>query len=374
MKKALIVASVFGFLGSFERGDIRILQEQGYQVFCAANGKKELGAFGDTGQLDDLPIIKCQVDFVRSPFSKSNIRAFRQLKQLMKDQPFDLVHCHTPIGGFLARLVAKRYRKNGTKVIYTVHGFHFYKEAPFMHWLLYYPAEWLMARYTDVLITINREDYTRAQKFQAKQVEYVPGVGIDLHRFSAEGEKSDIRIKLGIPQNAVLLLSVGELIPRKNHQAIICALASLKDENFHYVVIGEGPERENLASLIARLSLEARVHLPGYRKDMPPIYRAADLFCLPSRREGLCVALMEAMASGLPCVASDIRGNRDLIISGKGGYLFDLSQIDSAASAIDAIVLDLPLKKAMRAFNQEFVRGFSVEVVAEQMRRIYREI
>lgn len=374
MKKALLVASVFGFLGSFERSDIKILQEQGYEVVCAANGSKELGAFGDIGQLDDLSVTKCQINFARSPLSKSNLKAYKQLKRLMGEHRFDLVHCHTPIGGLLARKMARRYRKEGTKVIYTAHGFHFYAGAPLLNWLLYYPVERLMAHYTDVLITINHEDYVRAQKFHAKRVEYVPGIGVDMRRFSPDGDKSAIRAELGIPENAVLLLSVGELNHGKNHQAIIRALAKLKDERLQYIVVGEGPERASLESLIIQLGLEGKVHLPGYRKDMAPIYRAAYVFCLPSKREGLCVSLMEAMASGLPCVVSDIRGNRDLIIPDKGGCLFDFQQVDSVASAIQTVVSDFRLKEAMGSFNAQFVRRFSSAVVIEKMKRIYKEI
>ncbi len=168
-----------------------------------------------------------------------------------------------------------------------------------------------------------------------------------------------------------MLLSVGELNSNKNHQAIIRALAKLKNEKLQYVVIGEGSERARLEALIIQLGLEGKIHLPGYRKNTAPIYKAADVFCLPSKREGLCVSLMEAMASGLPCIVSDIRGNRDLIMPKKGGCLFNFEQVDSIVSAIQMVASDSLLKKAMGSFNSQFVLRFSSKVAIETMKRIY---
>ena len=132
--------------------------------------------------------INCiNIPFSRSVLNKNNLKSYKKLKELFKKNHYDLVYVHTPIASILTRLVAKKYRKAGTKVIYMAHGFHFYKGAPKKNWLLYYPIEKKCARYTDLLITINQEDYLLAKKkFHAKCVKYLPGIGIDLNKFSCK--------------------------------------------------------------------------------------------------------------------------------------------------------------------------------------------
>lgn len=165
----------------------------------------------------------------RSPFSKGTFRAIREIREVVKENDYDIVHCHTPIASICTRLACRKLRKNGLRVMYTAHGFHFYKGAPLLNWLLYYPAEKLCARFTDVLITINREDYELAKrKMKAKQVEYVPGVGIDVERFkNTVINKAEKRKELSIPEDAFLLVSVGELNKNKNHEVVIRALVQI---------------------------------------------------------------------------------------------------------------------------------------------------
>ena len=310
------------------------------------------------------------IEVFRSPLNKRNLAAIKQLRQLVEKNKYDIVHCHTPVAAMCTRLACRKARKNGTKVFYTAHGFHFYKGAPLKNWMLYYPVEKICSHFTDVLITINQEDYVLAQKkMKAKRVEYVPGVGIDLTKFGqAAVDKSAKRKELGIPEEATLLLSVGELNENKNHETVIRAIADMP--NVHYVIAGKGSLQEHLQGVIDELNLATRVKLLGYRKDIEELCAAADVYAMPSFREGLSVALMEAMASGLPCVVSKIRGNTDLIDE-MGGALFDPHSAEDCQSAIK-MLLDLDFAQ-MGEYNREKIKRFSLDVVNEQMMDIVQQ-
>lgn len=330
MKKALIVTTVSGFVPQFELNNVELLQKLGYEVHYASNFQNV--SYGeDNKRLEGTGLVCHQVDFERSPFAvRQNVRAFRQLKQVMQQEGFSLVHCHTPVGAALTRLVCAGLRKKQElHVLYTAHGFHFYKGAPLKYWLLFYPIECFLARYTDVLITINKEDFERAKHFcrnKKTKVEFVPGVGIDIAYWSGKtldtGEREEIRRKvreeLGLKASEQMLLSVGELIPRKNHAEVIEALSKqMPERSYKYYICGQGVLREELQQLIQEKGLEDRVILLGYRKDIRSLLFAADLFVFPSKQEGLPVALLEAMAAGAEVAASDIRGNRDLLAISK---------------------------------------------------------
>lgn len=312
----------------------------------------------------------------RSPFSKSNMQAYKQIVKIIEKEGIDCIHCNTPVGGLLGRLCGKRAKV--PKIIYTAHGFHFYKGAPFLNWLLYYPVERLLAHYTDALITINREDYAIAQKFRLRRggrVYYVPGVGVDTEAFSAV---ADVRSKLledqKIPADAVLLLSSGELNANKNTESIIRALHALQEPKAHYLICGTGPLQEPLKRLAIELGLENQVHFLGYRSDMKELLRAADIFVMPSFREGLSRSLMEAMASGLPCLVSRVRGNVDLIEDGVGGYLYAPSDSKGFAGGIRRLLDSPELRASMGQANWKTIQAFDVRVVEKQIEDIYREV
>ena len=331
MKKALIVTTVSGFVPQFELNNVHLLQELGYEVHYASNFQNV--SYGkDNKRLEGTGIVCHQVDFERSPFAiKQNRRAFRQLKQIVEQEAPELVHCHTPVGAALTRAVcAGQQKMHKLRVIYTAHGFHFYKGAPFKYWLLFYPVERWLARCTDVLITINKEDYERAKRFSRRKrtkVEYVPGVGIDMDYWSGRGllpeERQIIRERvrkdLGVSTEEKMLLSVGELIPRKNHLVVIEALAEKPPKQpYKYFICGQGVLHEELEQQIKEKGLSDKVVLLGYREDIRSLLYAADLFVFPSKQEGLPVALLEAMAAGTEVAASDIRGNRDLLELSEG--------------------------------------------------------
>ncbi len=361
--KVLFVASIVGHISAFHLPYLEMFKENGYETHIAAKGEKGL-PFVDV--LYNIP-------FERSPIKKSNIFAFRQLKKIIGENDYDVIHCHTPVAAFLTRLAARKARKNGTKVIYTAHGFHFFKGAPLKNWLIFFPVEWISSFFTDLLITINKEDYSFAQKhMHAKHVECVHGVGMNEKKIAPSViSREEKRNELKIPENAKVLFSVGELNENKNHEVIIKAISKINNPDMHYVVAGEGDKKEYLNHLSATLGIQDKVHLLGFRTDINELLGCSDVFCFPSKREGLSVALMEATAAGLPIVCSDIRGNSDIIVDGEGGFLCNPINVDAFAERISLLIDNKELCTKMSKVNQENIKIFELKSVAEEMRKIY---
>lgn len=373
MKKVLFVATVVRLhLNLFHLPYLRWFHEQGWQVDVAANN--------DFDNPSDCVIPCCDhhyvIPFERSPFKKNNLEAYRQLKALLAREHYDIIHCHTPMGSVITRLAAGSARNRGTKVLYTAHGFHFYNGAPLVNWLLYYPVERLLSRRTDLLLTMNGEDHRRAQTFHAKRTEMINGVGIDLSRFTVASadQKEQIRRELGLQEGETFAFTVGNVIPRKNQAVLIRAVKELCDPGFHLFIAGDGPLEEALKDLSRELGVEKQVHLLGFRRDVYRLSSAADLFLFSSRQEGLSVSVMEAMACGLPIVASSIRGNTDLIDPGEGGFLVSPDDAAGFAGAIRQILSDPGIGELMKAHNLEKIRDYSSEAVLHQMAQLYKSV
>lgn len=404
-KKVLVAASVASMIDQFNIPNIRLLQEMGYEVHVACNFKE--GNTCDTKRicrlyrmLRRMHVVQHQWDCPRSPCHAAGcIRAYRQLLELVKKYTYEWVHCHSPVGGALTRMVAWR---TGIQVIYTAHGFHFYKGAPLRNWLLYYPAEKLLSYVTDVLVTVNKEDYRFAeQTMRAGNVCYIPGVGIDTQRFRIEQilksagismEKAelrttqnnldrrkerlrhDLRVRFGIPEHAAVLLSVGELNKGKNHQIVINALAQISRQDVYYLICGQGGLREQLRKNADRLGVGSRVRMPGFCEEMPLIYQGADIFVFPSLREGMPAALMEAMAAGMPCIVSDIRGNRELVgMTAEDGtkLRFMPNRPMQLKKIIEKLLDNSQLRKDCGIKNQRKMYSYDIAVVNKKMRNIY---
>ena len=381
MKKALMVASVASMIDQFNMDNIAILEQLGYRVEVAANfsqgsntSPQRVAEF--QRELTEAGRMYHQVDIPRSVFKVGSIlSSLKQLKTLCRREKYDLIHCHSPIGGVVARLAARKMRKKGAKVIYTAHGFHFFKGAPLKNWLLFYPMEKLCARMTDLLITINQEDYNLAKrKMKAGKVVYVPGIGLNTRRFSGEEDTASLREELGLAPSAKIVLSVGELSRRKNHKVILEAIAKMKDPAIHYLICGIGPEEENLRNFAKQLGIEDQLHLLGFRKDVAKLLCLADLYAFPSLQEGLPVALMEAMAAGKAVVCSRIRGNTDLIGPGIGGEVLETNHVDGYAFAMNRLLTDAALMEKMGQNNRLRIRDFDRSVVDAQMKTLYQEI
>lgn len=376
--RALMLASVASMIDQFNRNNIALLEEMGYEVDVACNFqvgntssdtqvsrfKNELVENGN--KVIDIPI-------PRQPLAvKDIVKSYKMVKKLVKQREYDLVHCHSPIGGAIARLACKDQRKKGLKVIYTAHGFHFFTGAPKKNWIIFYPIEKYLGRYTDCLITICEEDYTRAKKKKiGKEVVYSPGVGICVSDIKNMKKDQTYRDEIGLSHEDILVLSVGELSKRKNHEVVLRAIAGLNRKDIHYVICGKGILEDKLRLTAKELGIEKQLHLLGFRTDAKEWLQTADIFAFPSYQEGLPVALMEAMAAGLPVVCSRIRGNEDLVVDGQGGYLCNPSSVEEFSKYIEQLVKQPQLQKKMGEYNQKRVEQFDIANVETIMRDIY---
>lgn len=308
----------------------------------------------------------------RSPLKKGNIRAIRAFGQIVREKQYDIVHCHTPVAAACVRLACRSMRREGLKVVYTAHGFHFYHGAPIINWLLYFPAEWLCSFWTDMLIAINGEDTVFAKKhLHAKRMRHIMGVGIDTARFAdAEIDILQKRAEIQVPKDSFLMLSVGELDVFKNHEVVVRSLPFLP--GVHYAVAGDGDLAAHLQSLAGVLQVADRVHLLGYRRDVAALYKAADVFVFPSLREGLPVSLMEAMAAGLPAVCSNIRGNNDLVRD--AGLYCDPHRSESIAAIIRRLQASPALMEEIGRENAETAKQYDSRAIDEEMMAAYQEV
>ncbi|MBZ4669173.1 MAG: hypothetical protein PWP07_1764 [Epulopiscium sp.] len=371
MKKILLIASVDFHFTSFHIPYIEYFQQRGAEVHIAARSGER------TKELESMGVIFHSIDFSRSPYSPKLFRAFAELKNLMEKERFDLVHVHTPVASFLGRFVAKMTKTE--PVLYTAHGFHFYKGAPILNWLIYYPMEKMAARWTHGLITINREDYERGKSFHLKRKDglfYVHGVGLSLENYSVPQnfDKEAQKEAMGFKESDQLLVCVGEFTKNKNQRQIIHAMQEVLkiDPSIHLLLVGRGEEEEHLKSWVEKLNISKNIHFLGYRRDIPGILWAGDAFILTSKREGLPRAVMEAMAAGLPIIATDIRGNKDLITHGEEGYLVPIGDIEKTKEAILKIMKDSEQVKEMRHKVKEKIKTYSIENTLLEMDKIYR--
>lgn len=379
--KALIVTRVSGFVPQFEMNHVRILQQMGYEVHYAANF--DVVVYGeDNSRLEGTGIVCHHIAFCRSPFSPEVLSSYRQLKQLILTEQFDLIHCHMPMTGVITRMAAQAVRrrtKRKTPVIYTAHGFHFYSGAPIKNWIYYLPERWL-ARYTDCLITMNEEDYERARTFPVRGSAWkIPGVGIELGEDKETDEdraeiRHRVRAELGISETDFVMVSVGELNENKNHIQILRMLTQPFEFSLKYIICGVGGLQEQLMEFVKKNHLESQVIFTGYRSDIDDILAASDLFVFPSLREGLSVAVMEAMRAGLPVVANKIRGNVDLIEEGKGGMLLENGCKENYINAICQMKENPCLAEKMGKYNKLRIRDFSSDSVKVQMEEIYDKL
>ena len=376
--RALMLASVASMIDLFNTENITILKRLGCKVDVAANFRE--GSITNQQRVDEYKeeLREQQVDVTevpipRSIFQVSNIiKSFKIVKRLAKTRHYRIVHCHSPIGGVIARMAFKTTRREGTKVIYTGHGLHFFKGAPLKNWIMFYPIERYCAKLTDVLIAINQEDLKREKKWNSCQVEYVPGIGVDTKAIlQTVVDKEKMRSQFGFDKNDFVFMSTGQISVRKNHEVIIRALSKIHDKRIKYLIVGFGELEEKLKTLTRELGIDDRVVFAGYRGDVKQLLHAVDAFAFPSLQEGLPVALMEAMAAGLPIVCSRIRGNVDLITNGEGGFIYDCHDVDGFAEGMSQIVKK-DVERRMREINIERIKAFDKEVVNSRMEHIYK--
>lgn len=368
MKKILYVATITQHFYYFHLPYLKMFKELGWQVDVAAHGDVEL-PYCDN---------RYEIPIKRSPFDKENLKAYKELKRIVDSGKYDIIHCHTPMGGMLARLAARASRKNGTKVLYTAHGFHFYKGAPKLNWMIYYPIELFMSFFTDCLITINDEDYNFAKKhLKAKSTEKVNGVGYNSDRYFpvSTDEKLKLREKLGYGKDEKLLIYVAEMNANKNQSMLIKALKILSEKHSDIRLLIAGADNYNgeYPRLAEKLGIADKVDFLGHREDIDDLIHASDIAVGSSIREGLPVNVMEALACGLPVVLSDNRGHRVLAVNGKNGYVVPVNDYDKMAERIEELAYNEEKYSEFSNNAEMLVKPYSKESVKIELRNIYND-
>ncbi|MDP4083166.1 MAG: glycosyltransferase family 4 protein [Bacillota bacterium] len=368
VNKILFCATVDSHFKAFHIPYLRWFKEKGWEVHLAASGNLE------------LPYVdkKFTIPIQRSPFHKMNFSAFKNLKSIIDENQYKMIHCHTPMGGVLTRLAAKEARKNVTKVLYTAHGFHFCKGAPFINWLIYYPIEKILSNYTDCLITINKEDFhlATAHKFKAKSIKQIHGVGVDTETFKPlkKIEQQELRKSLGYKPNDFLLFYAAEFNKNKNQQLLIKALSLLKDEipNAKLLLAGSGPLLQECKMLASKLRISGMVDFLGYQDNIEFFLKVSDIAVGSSLREGLPVNIMEAMSCELPVIATNNRGHRELIKHNKTGWIVEQNAEDFAYK-IKILAKDRDLRFEFGENGRRVILAwYSIQKVLEEKKIIYK--
>lgn len=382
-KNAIILTTVPSTIEQFNMININLLKEMNYDVYVASN-------FNTPGNIDEIRLenfktelknnnIKMyNIDFSRNPLNINNINAYMQLKKIFNNKKFDIIHCHTPICGAITRLASKKTRKNGTKVIYTAHGFHFYKKAPVKNWIIYYPIEKVLSKYTDCLITINEEDYNLAiKKFnKCKKIELVRGAGIDIEKFDKNltiKEKNELKEKVKLNCDDFLLLEVGELNKNKNQIMAIEAMKELVKINnsIKLLLVGVGTQEQFYQNKIKEYNLQNNVYILGYRRDIPKLMQISNILLSLSYREGLPVNVMEAMASGLPIIATDCRGNKDLIVNGENGYIININNMNELKEKILFLLKNKNICEQFEINSKKKIKKYGNKEIKDRLKQIY---
>ncbi|MFA6729954.1 MAG: glycosyltransferase family 4 protein [Candidatus Izemoplasmatales bacterium] len=353
--KVLYVTAISGTMNFFVE-HIRALIAKGFNVELACNDSEKSvnRAYAE---------MQCPVHYIgfsRSIKSKDNITAYMEIKKLISNGNYDVVHVHTPIASVITRIACKSLKKKSIKVIYTAHGFHFFKGATIINWLVYYPIEKYLSKYTDLIITINQEDYSIATKHFKTDVVLVPGMGVNIAQYTAQKyDKASLKAELNIAQDMPVLLTIGELVPRKNQITAIRAVKKMKNDSI-LMIAGEGFLKDTLNNEIAKLNLQNRVFLLGYRNDVDKLYQACDIFVLPSVREGLGLVGIEAMASGKPIVATSINGILDYVEENVSGFLCKPRDSDEFAKKLDYLIDNPQIASKIGAFNVEHSKKYDI--------------
>ena len=374
-KRVLIIATVVKtHIMQFHIPVLKLFKEMGWETAVAARN--------DYNNPEDCQIPYCDqfydIPFERIPFMPKNVECYKRLKDIIDNGNYQIIHCHTPVGGVLGRLAARKTRKDGTRVLYTAHGFHFYRGAPLKNWLMYYPVEKICSYFADDIITINQEDYRFAKrKFSSAKIHYLPGVGIDTTAFSpcalAREDRSSMQAALGVQPGQRMILSVGELISRKNYKTAIDVIAKLNAKQVRYYICGQGVLRSEMEEYAKAQGVANCIVFLGYRRDIPQLCVCADVFLHTSYQEGLPVAVMEAMACGTPVVASRIRGNVDLIEDGINGFLCDANDITGFAERVQNILDNSSLSEEFRENSLMKIKQYDTKMIAEKLTHIYSE-
>lgn len=361
MKRILMVTTLKITIEGFLIPHIKLLEKIGYQVDLACNMEDEFC-------IEELKENRWyHLSFTRNPFSINSLKSILELRKLIREREYDIVHLHTPVAAFLGRVAA---RTLGIKnIVYTAHGFHFYRGAPLINWMIYYPLEWIAMRWTDKIITINQEDYERAQKMAGSRTKVykIDGVGLDLEKYS-KGNREKVRKELQLSEDDFIITIIGELNKNKNQIQLIKAIEVL-EAKFKALIVGGGEKEKELKEYVKIKKLEDRVKFLGYRTDINDVVAASDVLASMSYREGLPRNIMEGMAQGKPFVVTNIRGNKDIIKNGVNGFRIDINRYDLTAQNIKKLE-DKKLLNTIENINLKDVKKYSEEKILEKIKNI----
>ncbi len=368
-KKVLLVATVQSHIGQFHKPLMKLLKEDGWEIHVAARDNLA----EKDGLTLDYPDKVFNIPFQRTPFDYRNFLAYRKLRTILRTEKYDVIHCNTPVGGLLTRLAARTYRRKGTEIYYTAHGFHFYKSAPIKNWLIYYPIEKWLSCYTDKLLTINEEDYKLAKKKFRCAVYHIHGVGANSTRFRPISAKDQEKQKRELGLEGRIVVNVGELLPNKNQKTVVMAMKKVIEliPDAKLLIAGNGPERKNLERLIREQKLEENVKLIGYTTKLEKYLQVCDLEVACSIREGLGLNVIEAMLCGKTVVASDNRGHRELVKERWNGRLVECEDVPAYADAIIEVLSDCESASVMACRSMEIAKMYSDEQVKKELSLIY---
>lgn len=371
MNKTLLITSTDLMMVQFLVPHIKHLAGKGYiiDIACSNVGNK----FNEVKEIA-TPFVRniFELRLKRNPLSPKNFIGYFDAKKLLSNNSYDYIWTNEPVMGVVTRFAARKSRKKGTKVLYMAHGFHFYTGAPLLNWCIYFPIEKLAAKITDIITCVNKEDYQRAQNLGTGQVYYIHGIGINTDRLTAKFEnRNSIKKELGLGNDDFIVLSIGELNKNKNQSTIIKAIAKLKNPKIHYIICGKGAEAGNLKNLVKKLHITNNVHFLGYRRDVVDICTQANLYAMPSFREGLPVSSLEAMYCGLPLVTSNIRGLIDVNKDGINGYLCDPNDYIAFAEKISRLINNPELCQKMGDVNRKEVIPFTIKNTLAEVENLF---
>lgn len=368
--KILYVATLSNTINAFLIPHIKMLVDEGHEVDIACNIDQKI----DT-KLKSIVGNIFKVNFNRSPFKLDNIKAYKEIIEIINQEKYEIIHTHTPTASAIVRLACRNL--SNTKVIYTAHGFHFYKGAPLKNWIIYYPIEKWLSKYTDCLLTINNEDYKIAieKKFKAKSIEKINGVGVDLSKFYpvSENEKFQLRKKHNFNENDFILIYPAELNKNKNQLLLIEVIDIIKDKipNIKLILAGTGELFNYYRKKVVKKGLEKYIVFTGYRTDIDELIKLSDVSVASSIREGLPVNILEAMACGLPVVATRNRGHNELVINRVNGFLVNINNKNEFANSIYQLFLNKNKRIKMGKKSLSLVKKYSINTIVNEVHKIY---
>lgn len=369
--KILYVTTISSTVNAFLIPHIKFLIERGNSVGLAFNLIDKLNP-----ELLELGCKIHNIEFQRNPLKIENYNALKKIKKIILEEGYELVHVHTPVASFITRLACMKMKN--VKILYTAHGFHFFDGAPKKNWLIYHTLEKIAARWTDGLITMNEEDYRLASNFKLRNrnaVYHVNGVGIDTTKFIPQTNemKRNLRKEYGYRDEDFILIYVGELSYRKQQDLLIKAISELTGRiaNLKLFLVGDGYLYHDYNNLVKRLNVEEHVEFLGYRDDIQQLMSIADIAVSTSRQEGLPVNVLEAMATGLPLIVTDCRGNRDLVSSGENGIVVGVNDVKACANAIEKLYQCKELRNGYSDKSKKRIQKYSLENVINEMKDIY---